>query len=133
MPETSEVLKEPTPITTRRHENYENWYSNNVHYQQSEWDLKMVFGQLDWTGQNYEVEQHTAITMAWLQAKLMLYFLSVQVGVYEMTHGKITIPINAMPPEPQPPTEEQAQDPVVTEMYHYMKKKWEQFSTEQSV
>jgi hypothetical protein len=132
MSDTSEVPQEVKSLDIRRHENYENWYSNNVQYQQSEWDLKLVFGQLDWSDDHYVVEQHTAITMAWLQAKLMHYFLSVQLGAYEMSHGKIPIPAGAMPPEPQPPTEEQAKEPFVNEMYQYMKERREQFMAEQS-
>jgi len=132
MPDIPEVPQGPKPLEARRHENYENWYSNNVQFQQSEWDLKLVFGQLDWSEDHYVVEQHTAITMAWLQAKLVFYFLSIQLGVYEMSHGKIPIPLGAMPPEPLPPTEEQAKDPFVVQMYEYMKKRREQFIAEQS-
>lgn len=132
MTDAQEVAQKTLSLDTRRHENYENWYSNNVQYQQSEWDLKFVFGQLDWAEDHYIIEQHTAITMAWLQAKLMLYFLSVQVGVYEMSHGKIPIPSGAVPPEPLPPTEEQAKEPFVTQMYEYMKKRREQFLAENS-
>jgi hypothetical protein len=81
---------------------------------------------------HYIVEQHTSMTLAWLQAKMMLYYMSIQVGVYEMSHGKIPIPLGAIPPEPQPPTEEQAKDPFTYRMYEYMKKMREQLLAEQS-
>ena len=131
-PSTSEVQKTTGAIEFRKHDNYENWYSNNINFQQSEWDLKLIFGQLDWEEDHYVVEQHTAITVAWLQAKLMIYYLSVQMGVYEKFHGKIPIPPAAMPPQPPPPTEEQAKDPAVAPMYDYMQKRWEEFMVEQS-
>lgn len=130
MPDASEVPQAAVPLEFKHHENYENWYTNNVQYQQSEWDLKLVFGQLDWSTDHYVVEQHTAITMAWLQARLMLYYLSIQVGVYEMSHGKIPIPAGAMPPEPIPPTEEQAKDPASNQIYEYLRKAREQLVAE---
>jgi hypothetical protein len=132
MPDTPERPQEMPPLEILRHENYENWYSNNVQYYQSEWDLKMVFGQLDWRDDHFAVEQHTAITVAWLQAKLILYYLSIQVGVYEMSHGKIPIPLGAMPSEPPPPVGEQVNDPVINQMYEYMKKMREEFLAGQS-
>ena len=132
MPDTSEVSQGVQPLEIRRHENFENWYSNNIQFQQSEWDLKLIFGQLDWSEDHYIVEQHTSMTLAWLQAKMMLYYMSIQVGVYEMSHGKIPIPLGAIPPEPQPPTEEQAKDPFTYRMYEYMKKMREQLLAEQS-
>ncbi len=130
----SETLENPQqqPLDIRRHDNFENWYANNVQFQQTEWDLKMMFGQLDWITDHYVVEQHTSITMAWLQAKMMLYFLSIQVGAYEMSHGKIPIPPGAVPPQPQPPTAEQATDPFSHKLYEYIKKKREEFMTEES-
>src|SRR6202167_4420275 len=129
MSDTPEVQQ---GLEIKRHENYENWYSNNLQYQQTEWDLKLIFGQLDWSVDHYVVEQHTAITVSWLQAKLIHYFLSVQLGLYEMSHGKIPLPAGAIPPEPLAPTEEQAKEPFVTEMYEYMKKRREEFLADQS-
>jgi hypothetical protein len=132
MPDAPERPQTPSQLDVQRHENYENWYSNNVQYQQSEWDLKFIFGQLDWRDDRFVVEQHTAVTVAWIQAKLILYYLSIQVGVYELSHGKIPIPPGAMPPEPPPPTGEQANDPFVNQMHEYMKKMRAQFLSEQS-
>jgi hypothetical protein len=132
MPDTSEVPQEAAPLDIRRHENYENWYSNNVQFQQTEWDLKLIFGQLDWSDDHFVIEQHTAITVAWIQAKMLLYYLNFQVGAYEMSHGKIPIPAGAMPPEPHPPTGEQAKDQFSNRLYEYMKKAREQLLAEQS-
>jgi hypothetical protein len=62
----------------------------------------------------------------------MLYYLSVQVDVYEMSHGKLPIPSGAMPPAPMPPTGEHAKYEIATPMYEYIKKMWEQFTAAQS-
>jgi hypothetical protein len=126
MPETVGM----PPLELLRHENFENWYANNVQFYQSEWDLKLVFGQLDWRNDHFAVEQHTGITMAWLQAKLLLHYLSIQVGVYELSHGKIPIPAGALPSDPIPPTPEQAKEPFINQMYEYMKKRQEEFLAE---
>jgi hypothetical protein len=123
----AEDSKAAPPLDIRRHENFENWYTNNVQFQQTEWDVKMVFGQLDWVENHYVVEQHTSMTMSWLQAKMLLYFLGVQVGAYELSHGKIPIPPGTIPPDPEPPTPEQATDPSSYKFYEYIKQKRQEF------
>ena len=89
------------PKYLRRGEDYESLYANSVYFQPSEWDLKLTFGEVDNdpTDNSTFVEQHTAISVPWLQAKLMSYFLTLQLGVYEMTHGEIIVPASLMPPE----------------------------------
>lgn len=80
-------------VESVRHENFESWYANSVSFFPSEWDLRMVFGEIDWRPNAAPVvQQHTAMTVGWLQAKLMQYFLNVHVGVYELAHGRISIP-----------------------------------------
>ena len=115
-----------------RHENYETWYANNVQYHPSEWDLKLVFGELDSRDGNVIIQQHTAISVAWLQAKIMHYFLTVQLGVFEMGHGKIPVPTSVAPIEPTPPTGEMANDPFAKRVYEYIKKAREEFMAAQS-
>jgi hypothetical protein len=53
-----------------------------------------------------------------------------EVGAYEMSHGKIPIPLGAVPPEPQPPTAERAADPFSYRFYEYIKKRREEFMAE---
>ena len=105
-----------------RHENFESWYANNIQFIPSAWDLRMVFGELDVQDGNGFVRQHTAMTVSWVQAKLMIYFLSLQVYVHELTEGKIAIPPGALPPEPTPPTGELETDPIAIQVYEQIKK-----------
>lgn len=113
------------PFKITRHENFESWYANNIQLYPSDFDLRMVFGELDVP--TMTIQQHTAMTVSWLQAKLMHYFLSVQLGAHELTYGKIPVPQGSLPPEPQPPTGELADDPGNFKLYEYIKKMREQF------
>jgi len=70
------------------------------------------------------IEQHTSIAVPWLQAKLMSYFLTLQVGVYEIQHGSIVVPPALMPPSVDLPTD---QDPTQKSVYEYIAQKREQF------
>lgn len=110
-----------------RHENFESWYANNIQYFPSVWDLRMVFGELDLRDGKGFVRQHTAMTVGWVQAKLMIYFLSLQVYVHELTEGKIAIPPGALPPEPTPPVEDLENDPIAIQVYEQIKKVREEF------
>jgi len=132
MPDSPDQAEEQTQDQTlrlQRHENFENWYANNVQYHPSEWDLKMIFGQLDWPdGKTLVVEQHTGITVDWIQAKVMLYFLTLQVAVYELSHGKLQVPASVIPPEPAPPTEEDIKNfAQAQEVYELIKNMREHF------
>lgn len=78
-------------------ENIESDYANNIALEQTGWDLKLMFG--EYSGRLQGVEYHTSITIPWAQAKLLLYFLKVNVEAYEAEHGKIYVPPMAYPPD----------------------------------
>ena len=115
------------PQFLRRGEDYESLYANNVQYQPSEWDLRITFGELDQDNHGAFIEQHTAISIPWLQAKITLYFLALQVGVFELAHGKILVPPAVIPPEPTPPTGDLQDNPLANQIYEYVKKMRQQF------
>ena len=121
---SAEQTKTVNPQVTR-HENFESWYANNVQFDQTDFDLKMIFGEGDLS--KMIVQKHTAMTVSWIQAKIMLYFLTLQFGIYEMTHPKIQVPINVLPPESQPPTGEAANDPMAQLVHEYINKMRAQF------
>jgi hypothetical protein len=128
------MAEEETTETTgttfiRRGEDFESLYANNVYYQPSEWDLKITFGELDNDPKDGKVfvDQHTAIAVPWLQAKLMNYFLTLQLGVYEMAHGKIAIPPAVMPPIPDPPHGDIAGDASAQQVFEYIAKVRKEF------
>ena len=97
-------------------------YANNFIFEPSVWDLKLMFGQLGQHDGVAEVDWHTEITIPWLQAKLVAYFLRLQAAWNELQNGYVNIPASVMPKEPEPPTEEQAKNPINVEWYQTAKK-----------
>lgn len=118
----SEEQNQRTPLGTVRHENFESLYANNVQFYSTEWDLKMMFGELDPRGNEVVVEQHTAIAIPWLQAKLLIYYLLVNVGIYELGHGRIKIPKSLIPPHPPSLTDEEKDDPMFEKVRDFVEK-----------
>ena len=103
------------PLEVNRTEDFESRYANNIQYETSEWDIKMLFGKLDLRGANVgkvAVEQHTAMNIPWVQAKLLIYYLSVQVAIHERLNGQIKIPPSVLPPVPLPLPELFKNNPV---------------------
>lgn len=65
--ETQETAKAPD---STRHEEFTSLYANNVQFEWSQLDLKLIFGQLDQSRGKAQIEQHTAMTIPWMIAKL---------------------------------------------------------------
>jgi hypothetical protein len=82
-----------------RAEDFTSLYANNVHFESSVWDLKLLFGLLDQIkgAGNAMIDQHTAINIPWVQAKLVAYFLTVNVMLHESENGKLEIPTRIIP------------------------------------
>jgi hypothetical protein len=103
-------------------------YANNIFLEGSVWDLKLVFGQLDQSTNPITTEQRSAVTIPWMQAKILNYLLSLHVLGYEMANGKIIVPDSVIPPEAPPPTEEAKKaDPNLVKFYEKMNELREQF------
>jgi hypothetical protein len=81
-------------------------YANNVLYEASSWDLKLIFGQLDQHEGKVKVVQHTTITVPWPLVKIMVFWLRGQIEAHELVNGKIHIPPPVIPTPPPPLTEE---------------------------
>jgi len=96
----------PPQLTYYRTEDFSEDYANNVYYEVSAWDLKLIFGQLDQSEGKVKIAQHTAITLPWAQVKLLSYWLKGQVEAFELSHGKIHMPDAIIPPKLQPLTDE---------------------------
>jgi hypothetical protein len=125
-PELSQPgLIQPIQVPFIKSEDFQSLYANNVQFQPNEIDIKLLFGEMDTS--KLVIEHHTAITMTWLQAKLMLHFLQLQVQVYEMSHGRIQGSSAVYPPEPQPPAGELADNPEALKIYEYLKSDRDQF------
>jgi hypothetical protein len=103
-------------------------YANNVYYEASSWDLKLIFGQLDQSEGKVKVVQHSAITVPWTQAKLMVYWLRGQIEAHELANGKVHMPPSLIPP-PLPPltAEMKKSDPnaeAVYAMFHRLREEF---------
>ncbi len=123
--ETTET-SDKQPKYLRRGEDYESLYANSVYFQPSEWDLKLTFGELDNDPKDGSmfVEQHTAISVPWLQAKLMSYYLTLQIGAYEMSHGEIIVPEALVPSEV---SLDPNSDEATQKLYAYIESKRKEF------
>jgi hypothetical protein len=84
-------------------------YANNTFFEGSVWDLKILFG--EWSGRTNSVDWHTSITLPWAQAKLMSYFLELNIANHESQMGKIPFPASMIPPEPPPLPESLQNEP----------------------
>ena len=104
-----ELHQEPqqSGLQLKRNEDFESLYANNVRFESSVWDLKLLFGELDQSTGKDVIELHTAITLPWTTAKLMLYFLQLNIAFHELEAGKIWINPRVCPGSPPPLTPEQ--------------------------
>jgi hypothetical protein len=94
-------------------------YANNTFFEPSVWDLKIVFG--EWSGRANSIDWHTSITLPWAQAKLMAYYLEVNVAAHELRMGKIPFPSSMVPQEPPPPPDSDKDDPASRALFEVVK------------
>ncbi|HEV7674748.1 MAG TPA: DUF3467 domain-containing protein [Candidatus Angelobacter sp.] len=86
----------PTPIAKSgiefsRVEDFSELYANNVMFESSLWDMKLVFGQTDQNIGPNAIVQHTAVTIPWAQAKVLAYTLSLALADQEARSGRIQL------------------------------------------
>jgi Protein of unknown function (DUF3467) len=127
MQEQPEDKNPPAKSNFERTADFATHYANNTQFEMSSWDLKLIFGQLDQGTVNAVVQQHTSITMAWVQAKLLSYFLQVNVDIYESENGKIKIPDAVLPHKPEPPSGELEKDPKAWARFELISEAHEKF------
>jgi hypothetical protein len=112
--------EETTPaapaVEFRRSEDFVSVYANNALFEASLWDLKVILGILDQTEGKVAIEQHTAVSMPWMQVKLFSYWLRLNIAIYETNNGKIHIPEVVRPPVPPEPESKDAQSMAVFEI-----------------
>jgi hypothetical protein len=71
-----------------------NYYANNVRFETTPWDLRLLFGELAGnlpTGGSI-VEQKAVIKLSWAQAKVMAIFLAINVADHEAALGAERLP-----------------------------------------
>ena len=103
-------------------------YANSVTFEQTAWDLKITFGQVDQVDGQTVVKQHLAVSIPWAQAKLGVYWLQGVVAAHEIETGKpIGIRPDVIPPPILPLTPEQENNPVMRKYAEVLKTLREEF------
>jgi Protein of unknown function (DUF3467) len=108
-------------------------YCNNTQFQNSELDFKIVFGQLNQPpgGGKAAIDWHTAVTMAWAQAKMLTYYLRVNLAIYEATHGgSIKVPPGMLPGSVTAPNDLET-NPVSKKVFEAVQQLQREFIDEQ--
>ena len=73
-------------------------YANNVRFEMTAWDLRILFGQIMAMSEGRgQIDWHTDVTIPWAQAKLMHLYLGVNIALYERENGRITVPSAVLP------------------------------------
>jgi len=62
-------------------------YANNIAIQSTVWDLKIVFG--EYSNTLNSVDWHTSMTMPYATAKLLAYYLQINVEPYDIYNGEL--------------------------------------------
>jgi hypothetical protein len=121
------------PEIQRELEDFASLYANNVVYEASVWDLKLIFGQLDQKllepaeGKTVTVDYHTAITLPWEAIKLMIYYLRANLATHEIESGPIKLPDRVLPPQtPLPLPEDIAAKPQAKAAAEANQRIWEE-------
>jgi len=72
--------------------------------------LKIIFG--EYSQRSKGIEWHTSITVPWAQAKVLNYYLQINIEAHELQQGKIKLSASMIPaaiPPPDDPSDEAAQ------------------------
>lgn len=89
--------QEPPSRDFVRGPDYVERYANNIRFEASAWDLRVLFGLLDQSESPLMIHQHTAMNISWQHAKVAAYFLMVNIAIQEARNGNIEIPASVMP------------------------------------
>jgi hypothetical protein len=119
------------PVEAVRLEEFISRYSNHIQFSGTPSDLKIIFGQLDQRDNKMISGQHTAMTLAWVHAKLLSYFLRATIAFYEETNGKIKLPADLLPAAPPPLPPELEKNPQARAGKEAAHKLWEEFISSQ--
>jgi len=94
-------------IQFKQRDHFVSGYANNVFFATTVFDLKMIFGELiQLPNSQMFVEQHTAMTLSWREAKIAALFLVMNVAIHEKKFGTLDIPDGMLPTDFQRTPEE---------------------------
>jgi hypothetical protein len=113
----SNSKSEKNPESTHEF-NLESVYANNSRFESSVWDLRVLFGQLEQHTGKEVIDWHTAVTLPWMQVKILIYYLRVNLAVHELASGPLWVHPNVTPQKPQPPPAEVVEsNPLAPQTY----------------
>ena len=124
-----EPTTENTKSDIRRSDDFYQTYANNIQLEISAWDLKIIFGTLEQHEGKVTIEQHTAVTIPWMQAKLLIYFLQINLAAYEAEAGKVKILPRLLPMAPPPLSQEMQSNLPAKELSDAIQRLYEQFNS----
>jgi hypothetical protein len=79
-------------LNQKARESTKSVYANGLQLGVTELDLKITFGE----GQQ-PTNWHTAVTMPWMLAKALKYYLESNLAVHEITNGTVKLPAGLLP------------------------------------
>src|ERR1039458_2007984 len=103
---TQETEKKPAGVVHKRGENFIDRYANNVFFESSAWDLKLIFGSVDQSIAPNHVTQHTGMSLSWAQVKVLIFLLRFQLLSHEARLGRVRLPAGIVNPIPAIPPQD---------------------------
>jgi hypothetical protein len=104
-----EAQKSAPQATIERADDFRSLYANNVIADGTAWDLRLTFGQFEKRADGSVVNtQRVSVTMPFGLAKLMMFWVELQIQVHERQMGqRVRIRPDVLPPMPPIPPESQ--------------------------
>lgn len=130
--ESSKVLREifKQLLESKAQERITSAYANGVNFELTELDIKILFGQRkELPGSKFAIDWRTAVTMAWAEAKLLSYYLRINLAIMEIHNGKIKIPAGLFPAAPTAPADLET-NPRARELFEFVQKLHREFLSE---
>src|SRR5262245_15027909 len=99
-----------SPRNIERTPDYTETYANNIHFESSIWDLKILLGRLDQSHGRNLTKQFLGVSVPWQQVKLMIHFLQINLAIHESYNGPVRLREDVLPKLPHF-TEDQLKNP----------------------
>ena len=101
--QNAEAKQQPPTAVDAKQPNYSKaagyfeLYANNVFFETNVWDLNLVFGLLDQEQSMPPFKRLGSVHVPWQQAKIMAYYLMINIAWQERTYGPINVPESVRP------------------------------------
>jgi hypothetical protein len=106
----AQTPSEQTPLL-RQTKDFVSRYATNVQFDLNIWGMRMIFGEFLTEQGHPVVDQHTSMSLPWLQVKLLIAYMELNLIGYEMENGPIKVPSRFLPTPTNPPEEMKVSNP----------------------